>query len=230
MATLLQPGRISPLRPVPASIKAPEYVGRRYPKLGEPDVKDAGTIERMRVAGKLAAAGTGGGRPGRRPRGHHRRTGPGRARVPRQPRRLPEHAGLPGLPEVAVHLAERGDLPRHPGRHGDRGRRHRERGHHRVHRRRARRHQRHVPGRRGRRGVPPARRADLRGDDARRPRGHAGPAAERGRPGHRVLRAPVRLRRGQGLHRARDRDHVPLRPDRPALRRPRDAPRCWSRA
>jgi methionyl aminopeptidase len=30
-------------------------VGRRYPKLGEPDVKDADTIERMRVAGKLAA-------------------------------------------------------------------------------------------------------------------------------------------------------------------------------
>lgn len=55
MATLLQPGRISPLRPVPASIKVPEYVGRRFPKLGEPDVKDAGTIERMRVAGKLAA-------------------------------------------------------------------------------------------------------------------------------------------------------------------------------
>ncbi|HEX6858430.1 MAG TPA: type I methionyl aminopeptidase [Streptosporangiaceae bacterium] len=55
MATLLQPGRISPLRPVPASIKVPEYVGRRFPKLGEPDVKDAGTIERMRVAGTLAA-------------------------------------------------------------------------------------------------------------------------------------------------------------------------------
>jgi methionyl aminopeptidase len=55
MATLLQPGRISPLRQVPASVTAPEYVGRRYPKLGEPDVKDADTIERMRVAGKLAA-------------------------------------------------------------------------------------------------------------------------------------------------------------------------------
>jgi methionyl aminopeptidase len=55
MATLLQPGRISPVRQVPASIEAPEYVGRRYPKLGEPDVKDTGTIERMRVAGKLAA-------------------------------------------------------------------------------------------------------------------------------------------------------------------------------
>jgi methionyl aminopeptidase len=55
MATLLQPGRRSPLRQVPASVTAPEYVGRRYPKLGEPDVKDADTIERMRVAGKLAA-------------------------------------------------------------------------------------------------------------------------------------------------------------------------------
>ena len=55
MATLLQPGRISPLRQVPASVTAPEYVGRRHPKLGEPDVKDADTIERMRVAGKLAA-------------------------------------------------------------------------------------------------------------------------------------------------------------------------------
>jgi methionyl aminopeptidase len=52
---MLQPGRISPVRQVPASIPAPEYVGRRYPKLGEPDVKDADTIERMRVAGKLAA-------------------------------------------------------------------------------------------------------------------------------------------------------------------------------
>jgi methionyl aminopeptidase len=55
MATLLQPGRISPLRPVPASITAPEYVGRRYPTLGEPDVKDDATIDAMRVAGQLAA-------------------------------------------------------------------------------------------------------------------------------------------------------------------------------
>ncbi len=55
MATLLHPGRLSPPRRVPASIPRPEYVGRKYPKTGEPDVKDAGTIERMRVAGKLAA-------------------------------------------------------------------------------------------------------------------------------------------------------------------------------
>jgi methionyl aminopeptidase len=55
MATTLQPGRVSPLRPVPSSITAPEYVGRKRPRLGEPDVKDAETIGRMRVAGRIAA-------------------------------------------------------------------------------------------------------------------------------------------------------------------------------
>jgi methionyl aminopeptidase len=55
MATLLQPGRISPMRQVPADITPPEYVGRKRPRLGEPDVKDPETIERMRVAGRIAA-------------------------------------------------------------------------------------------------------------------------------------------------------------------------------
>jgi methionyl aminopeptidase len=55
MATTLQPGRISPVRQVPSHIAAPEYVGRKRPRLGEPDVKDAETIERMRVAGRIAA-------------------------------------------------------------------------------------------------------------------------------------------------------------------------------
>jgi methionyl aminopeptidase len=55
MATALQPGRISPPRQVPASIARPEYVGKRYPKAGETEVKDAETIERMRVAGRIAA-------------------------------------------------------------------------------------------------------------------------------------------------------------------------------
>ncbi|HEY3732770.1 MAG TPA: type I methionyl aminopeptidase [Streptosporangiaceae bacterium] len=55
MATLLQPGRLSPTRPVPAHIPRPEYVGRSRPTLGESDVKDADTIKRMRVAGQLAA-------------------------------------------------------------------------------------------------------------------------------------------------------------------------------
>jgi methionyl aminopeptidase len=43
------------MRPVPARIERPEYVGKKFPKLGEPDVKDTETIERMRVAGRLAA-------------------------------------------------------------------------------------------------------------------------------------------------------------------------------
>jgi len=55
MATLLQPGRVSPLRRVPANIPVPEYVGRKRPRIGEPNVKDAETIERMRVAGRIAA-------------------------------------------------------------------------------------------------------------------------------------------------------------------------------
>jgi methionyl aminopeptidase len=55
MATLLQPGRISPMRQVPAHITRPEYVGRKQPQIGESDVKDAGTIERMRIAGRIAA-------------------------------------------------------------------------------------------------------------------------------------------------------------------------------
>jgi len=55
MATLLQPGRLSPTRQVPAAITRPEYVGKKRPRLGEPDVKDASTIERMRLAGKIAA-------------------------------------------------------------------------------------------------------------------------------------------------------------------------------
>src|SRR6202034_3496344 len=55
MATVLNPGRLSPTRHVPNSITRPEYVGRKQPTLGEADVKDADTIARMRVAGKLAA-------------------------------------------------------------------------------------------------------------------------------------------------------------------------------
>jgi methionyl aminopeptidase len=55
MATQLHPGRHSPVRPVPAKIARPEYVGKKAPRLGEQDVKDADTLARMRVAGKLAA-------------------------------------------------------------------------------------------------------------------------------------------------------------------------------
>ena len=55
MTTLLQPGRISPIRKVPSHIQRPEYVGKKAPKTGEADVKTPEIIERMRVAGKLAA-------------------------------------------------------------------------------------------------------------------------------------------------------------------------------
>jgi methionyl aminopeptidase len=55
MPVTLQPGRISPERSVPAHIARPEYVGRRGPRGGEPEVKDPETIERMRVAGRIAA-------------------------------------------------------------------------------------------------------------------------------------------------------------------------------
>jgi methionyl aminopeptidase len=55
MTTQLRPGRISPQLKVPAHIKRPEYVGKERPKTGEPDVKTPEIIERMRVAGKIAA-------------------------------------------------------------------------------------------------------------------------------------------------------------------------------
>lgn len=52
----LKPGIVTPIRPVPASILRPEYVGkaRVTPYVGD-DVQDAETIELMRIAGRLAA-------------------------------------------------------------------------------------------------------------------------------------------------------------------------------
>jgi methionyl aminopeptidase len=55
MAALLHPGRLSPVRKVPASIPRPEYVGKDLPVTGEDDVKTPEIIAMMRVAGKLAA-------------------------------------------------------------------------------------------------------------------------------------------------------------------------------
>jgi len=55
MTTVLQPGRVSPVRQVPPDIPRPEYVGRKRPRTGEPDVKSPEIIERMRVAGRIAA-------------------------------------------------------------------------------------------------------------------------------------------------------------------------------
>jgi methionyl aminopeptidase len=55
MVTTVRPGRVSPMRQVPAQITRPEYVGRKYPRIGEPNVKDPCTIQAMRVAGRIAA-------------------------------------------------------------------------------------------------------------------------------------------------------------------------------
>lgn len=52
----LFPGTLSPIREVPRSIERPEYVGRPAPKrFTGSEVKDAETIEAMRVAGRIAA-------------------------------------------------------------------------------------------------------------------------------------------------------------------------------
>ena len=52
----LKPGVVSPIRVVPNSIEVPEYVGRKSPApYNGPEIKDAETIERMRIAGSIAA-------------------------------------------------------------------------------------------------------------------------------------------------------------------------------
>ena len=52
----LIPGIISPERPVPTSIPRPEYVGKKAPKKHSgSDVQTLETIEKMRIAGRIAA-------------------------------------------------------------------------------------------------------------------------------------------------------------------------------
>jgi methionyl aminopeptidase len=52
----LTPGRVSPRRSVPSHIARPEYVDRPGPKRFDgPEVKDPETIDRMRIAGRIAA-------------------------------------------------------------------------------------------------------------------------------------------------------------------------------
>ncbi|QCB93364.1 type I methionyl aminopeptidase [Cellulomonas shaoxiangyii] len=54
--TALVPGRVSPRRPVPPRIPRPEYVDRPAPAPWRgPDVFDADTVARIRVAARLAA-------------------------------------------------------------------------------------------------------------------------------------------------------------------------------
>jgi methionyl aminopeptidase len=55
-SSLIAPAPISPRRTVPAHIARPEYVDKPAPaRYAGSEVKDAETIERMRVAGRLAA-------------------------------------------------------------------------------------------------------------------------------------------------------------------------------
>ena len=55
----LTPGMISPWRQVPAHIPRPEYVGKKQPQpYNGPDVQTAATIEKMRLASRLAAQAT----------------------------------------------------------------------------------------------------------------------------------------------------------------------------
>jgi methionyl aminopeptidase len=54
--SVLVPGVVSPRLSVPAAIPRPEYVGRKAPeRYTGGEVKDADTIARMRVAGRIAA-------------------------------------------------------------------------------------------------------------------------------------------------------------------------------
>lgn len=55
-SSLLAPGTLSPRRTVPAAIARPEYVGKKGPApYTGSEVQDAGTVERMRTAGRIAA-------------------------------------------------------------------------------------------------------------------------------------------------------------------------------
>lgn len=51
----LTPGKISPLRRVPAHIERPEYIGKNSETVRHPEIKNAETIERIRRASQLAA-------------------------------------------------------------------------------------------------------------------------------------------------------------------------------
>ena len=56
VAAPVAPGTVSPRRPVPAHVSRPEYVDRDAPeRFTGSEVKDDDTVERMRVAGRLAA-------------------------------------------------------------------------------------------------------------------------------------------------------------------------------
>lgn len=56
IVSAIKPFPVSPVRPVPGSIPRPEYVGKKAPSpYTGPHVQSTETIEKMRIAGKIAA-------------------------------------------------------------------------------------------------------------------------------------------------------------------------------
>ena len=217
----LVPGTLSPWRQVPASIARPEYVGKKRPTPWTGShVQTPETIEKMRVAGRLAAQAT-------QLAGEHCKPGVttdeidrDRARVPVRPRRLPVDAGLQGLSEVLLHslnevichgipdstVIEDGDIINVDvtayidGVHGDTD-------------------ATFCVGdvtEEARLLVERTHEATMRGDQGVR----AGAADQRDRPGHRGVREALRLRRRPRLRRPRHRRGVPQWTVHPALRQP----------
>ena len=214
-------GRCRPRSPGPTTPR-PASPGR----WAEPMVKSPDVIARMRVAGRVAAevlAETGAAvRPGITTDELDAICHEACIRRGAYPSPLNYH----GLPQVAVHLGQRGHLPRHPRRPAAGRRRHRQPRRHRLPRRGARRHQRHLPGRRGRRGV-----ADAGQGDRASASTSGSPPSCPGRPisdiGQAIEspRRPPPLRRGADVRRPRDRRAVPHRAERaPLLHRRRRPP------
>ncbi len=101
--------------PCPTRIERPPYAETGVPiRWAEPRVKSPEIIERMRVAGAIAAEVLRLAGEMVAPGHHHRRDRRLRARAVHRARRLPEPAQLQPLPEERVHVGERGHLPRHP--------------------------------------------------------------------------------------------------------------------
>ncbi len=114
---LIRAGAVGPERAVPDDIARPDYAtpGSSV-RTTESAVKTPDVIERMRVACRIArdvlhetgAAVAPGVTTDELDRVAHE------AHLAR--RRLPEPAPLQGLPQVGVHVGQRGHLPRHPRR------------------------------------------------------------------------------------------------------------------
>ena len=148
----LIPGACRRTRTVPASIPRPEYVG-------QPRARAERRRRRLHARRGRADPRGRAHRRGRRSRPSAPRSGPGVTTDELDAiahefvvahGAYPSTLGYRGYPKSSCTSRQRGDLPRHPRRHGARRRRHRQHRHHRLQGRRARRPQRDVPRRRRR--------------------------------------------------------------------------------